>query len=295
MRDERQPGRARQPAVRRISARLDPDRHQRPRRRARLARARHRAVAGHDGRGQLRRAHPQHHRRAVADQRRPAEQGRGAAQRHDGLEPRRLRPASSGKNRRAPGCSADDARLGASGRRNASRKVSASSDRPCHACATWRDGRHSHDFICSTCAIPPNTKPGHVAGAISAPGGQLVQATDQYVGTLGARIVLVDDAEVRAMMTASWLRQMGWTDVFVLAEAGAETGWPASPLLNRESRPEAAIHPNVARRTSFPERGNDHRSIAQPRLSQGSHPRCVVRHSHAARGRAQKFRSARWC
>ena len=43
--------------------------------------------------------------------------------------------------------------------------------------------------ICSTCAIRPNMKPATCAGAISAPGGQLVQATDQYVGTLGARIV----------------------------------------------------------------------------------------------------------
>ena len=65
----------------------------------------------------------------------------------------------------------------------------------------------------STCAIRPSTRPGTLLGALSAPGGQLVQATDQYVGTLGARVVLVDDAEVRAVMTASWLRQMGWKDV----------------------------------------------------------------------------------
>ena len=58
-----------------------------------------------------------------------------------------------------------------------------------------------------------------------------MQATDQYVGTLGARIVLVDDAEVRAVMTASWLRQMGWKDVFVLAERGRETGVPNAPVL----------------------------------------------------------------
>jgi len=82
---------------------------------------------------------------------------------------------------------------------------------------------------------PAEYAAGHVAGAISAPGGQLVQATDQYVGTLGARLVLVDDAEVRADMTASWLRQMGWKDVFVLAEAGTETGWPAAPILARDA------------------------------------------------------------
>jgi rhodanese-related sulfurtransferase len=72
---------------------------------------------------------------------------------------------------------------------------------------------------------------GHFPGALSAPGGQLVQATDLYAGTLGARIVLSDDNEVRAVMTASWLKQMGWKDVAVLPEAGKDTGMPASPLL----------------------------------------------------------------
>ena len=82
---------------------------------------------------------------------------------------------------------------------------------------------------------------GHIAGAISAPGGQLVQATDQYIGTLGARVVLVDDLEVRAAMTGSWLRQMGFGDVFLLAEAGNENGCPATPVLENETRLETAI------------------------------------------------------
>jgi rhodanese-related sulfurtransferase len=88
---------------------------------------------------------------------------------------------------------------------------------------------------------PDEYAAGHVAGAISAPGGQLVQATDQYVGTLGARLVLVDDAEVRAVMTASWLRQMGWKDVAVLVEKGDETGWPAPPTLQSDVRPDLGI------------------------------------------------------
>jgi rhodanese-related sulfurtransferase len=78
---------------------------------------------------------------------------------------------------------------------------------------------------------PAEYAAGHFAGARSAPGGQLVQATDQYVGTLGARIVLCDDNEVRAVMTASWLKQMGWQDVAVLPEAGSETGTPAGIVL----------------------------------------------------------------
>jgi rhodanese-related sulfurtransferase len=82
---------------------------------------------------------------------------------------------------------------------------------------------------------PAEYQAGHFPGAISAPGGQLVQATDLYAGTLGARIVLSDDNEVRAVMTASWLKQMGWREVAVLPEAGQkpeqETGTPTDPVL----------------------------------------------------------------
>jgi rhodanese-related sulfurtransferase len=59
---------------------------------------------------------------------------------------------------------------------------------------------------------------GHLAGSIWAPGGQLVQETESWLATLGARVVLVDDARVRAYMTASWLLQMGWEEVAVLAD-----------------------------------------------------------------------------
>jgi rhodanese-related sulfurtransferase len=88
---------------------------------------------------------------------------------------------------------------------------------------------------------PGEYEAGHMAGAVSAPGGQLVQATDQYVGTLGARIVLVDDAEVRAVMTASWLRQMGWSEVAVLVEPGYETGRPGASVLGSAPAPELRI------------------------------------------------------
>jgi rhodanese-related sulfurtransferase len=57
---------------------------------------------------------------------------------------------------------------------------------------------------------------GHVAGSRHAPGGQLVQASDEYVAVRNARVVLIDPERVRAVMTASWLEQMGWNDVYVL-------------------------------------------------------------------------------
>jgi rhodanese-related sulfurtransferase len=82
---------------------------------------------------------------------------------------------------------------------------------------------------------------GHLPGAIAAPGGQLVQATDQYAGTLGARLVLVDDQEVRAAMTASWLKQMGWRDVFVLIASGQEKGTSPAPILGPAPPSERAV------------------------------------------------------
>lgn len=63
---------------------------------------------------------------------------------------------------------------------------------------------------------PAEFEAGHLAGSTSAPGGQLVQATDEYVGTRGTRIVLIDDDGTRATMSASWLVQMGW-DVSILS------------------------------------------------------------------------------
>ena len=46
-------------------------------------------------------------------------------------------------------------------------------------------------------------------GVVHAPGGQLVQATDQWIGVRNARIVLLDAEDVRAPITASWLRRLG--------------------------------------------------------------------------------------
>ncbi len=51
--------------------------------------------------------------------------------------------------------------------------------------------------------------------SVHAPGGQLIQATDHWVGVKNARLVLVDSEGVRAAMVASWLRQLGH-EAFIL-------------------------------------------------------------------------------
>jgi len=62
---------------------------------------------------------------------------------------------------------------------------------------------------------PEEFEAGHLPGARSTPGGQLVQETDHVASVRGARIVLADDDGVRANMSASWLAQLGW-EVHVL-------------------------------------------------------------------------------
>jgi rhodanese-related sulfurtransferase len=105
--------------------------------------------------------------------------------------------------------------------------------------ARWR-AEESRTLYLFDVRDPAEYAAGHVAGALSAPGGQLVQATDQYAGTLGARIVCVDDKEARAVMTASWLKQMGWREVYVLVASGSETGFPENAVLG-EAPKNAAV------------------------------------------------------
>ena len=62
---------------------------------------------------------------------------------------------------------------------------------------------------------PEEFEAGHLPGARSTPGGQLVQETDHVASVRGARLVLADDDGVRANMSASWLAQLGW-EVYVL-------------------------------------------------------------------------------
>ena len=57
---------------------------------------------------------------------------------------------------------------------------------------------------------PSEYERGHRRHFRNAPGGQLIQATDEYVATRGARIVLTDNDLTRATVTASWLLEMGW-------------------------------------------------------------------------------------
>ena len=62
---------------------------------------------------------------------------------------------------------------------------------------------------------PAEFRDGRLPGFRSAPGGQLVQETEQFAPVRGARIVLADSDGVRANLTAHWLAQMNH-EVYVI-------------------------------------------------------------------------------
>ncbi|MGE4370720.1 MAG: rhodanese-like domain-containing protein [Burkholderiaceae bacterium] len=79
--------------------------------------------------------------------------------------------------------------------------------------------RQDNDVLCYVLDVRTREEyeEGHPCGSVHAPGGQLLQATDRFVASLSADIVLYDACLLRAATTASWLKQMGAPRVFVLA------------------------------------------------------------------------------
>jgi rhodanese-related sulfurtransferase len=96
--------------------------------------------------------------------------------------------------------------------------------------ADWRREAGRRTLYVMDVRDPAEYRAGHLPGSVMAPGGQLVQETDSWLGVWGARVVLVDDTGVRARMTASWLKRMGWDAVVLdggLDGAELERGTPA--------------------------------------------------------------------
>lgn len=107
--------------------------------------------------------------------------------------------------------------------------------------SAWLSQQGRSTYLCDV-RTPEEFAVGSLPGAQHTPGGQLIQATDQYVAVRGARLVLFDSDGVRALVVASWLRQLGW-EAYVLSEGlyadiDAGHGYDAVPVV--DSLPELA-------------------------------------------------------
>ena len=127
---------------------------------------------------------------------------------------------------------------------------------------------------------------GHIPGMKNVPGGQLVQETDRHAATWGARVVLVDDDGVRAVMTAHWMKQMGWDAAAMTVDMRAEgrqTGAWTPRVLGLDGVTIPTIDRGVVAGAHAGRRRQRRRRGLEPRLSRRAYPRSVVRHPGAPR------------
>jgi rhodanese-related sulfurtransferase len=110
----------------------------------------------------------------------------------------------------------------------------------------WRTEAAKRTLYIFDVRQPDEFAAGHIPCSRNAQGGQLVQATDEYAAVRGARFVLVDDTEVRAVMTAHWLKQMGLTQVYVLRGGLGGSGFGARGLERGEAPPALPPLPPVS-------------------------------------------------
>ncbi len=85
----------------------------------------------------------------------------------------------------------------------------------------WRQADNATLYLCDV-RSPAEFAAGHLPGARSTPGGQLVQNVDRYLVTRGARTVLIDNDGVRAKASGYWLARMGYRNVHVITAEGSE-------------------------------------------------------------------------
>ncbi|MDG2278499.1 MAG: rhodanese-like domain-containing protein, partial [Pseudomonadales bacterium] len=115
----------------------------------------------------------------------------------------------------------------------------------------WQQERDSNSLFILDVRTIEEFDLNHLEGAVHAPGGQLVQATDEYIGVRNARIVLVDNDATRATMTASWLTQMGHPNIRTFAiddnpDLATVSGARTKPVVGLDNDRLTMIAPAVA-------------------------------------------------
>lgn len=108
----------------------------------------------------------------------------------------------------------------------------------------WLRAGERNVFVCDV-----RTEEEHLRDRLPAivqhtPGGQLIQATDQYVGVRKARVVLYDPDGIRAPAVASWLKQLGW-EVYLLPELGPLANADAPATIRPVLRHTQGLHPDA--------------------------------------------------
>ena len=114
--------------------------------------------------------------------------------------------------------------------------------------AAWRAQADTRALFVFDVRSPEEYRAGHLPGMKNVPGGQLVQETDRHAAIWGGWVVCVDDDGVRGIMTAHWMKQMGWNAVaLTLDRLSGETGPYTPPALGMIDAPTIDVTALAAR------------------------------------------------
>ena len=117
----------------------------------------------------------------------------------------------------------------------------------------WKREVHKKTLYLFDVRQPEEFSAGHIYGSRNVPGGQLMYSIDEHAAVRNARYVLIDDTEVRAVMTAHWLNQMGLPHVYVLKHGLGGSGFggrglaygPVPPTISRQPRVACVSAPEL--------------------------------------------------
>ena len=114
--------------------------------------------------------------------------------------------------------------------------------------AAWRAQADTRALFVFDVRSPEEYAAGHLPGMKNVPGGQLVQETDRHAAIWGGWVVCVDDDGVRGIMTAHWMKQMGWNAVALTVDClSGETGPYVPPALGMTAAPTIDVAGLAAR------------------------------------------------
>ena len=85
--------------------------------------------------------------------------------------------------------------------------------------ATFRAEADERSLYLLDVRTPDEFAAGHLPGSVSAPSWDVAPWVFRHAATHNARVVLIDNDQVRATVAASWIIQIGWGEVFVLGDA----------------------------------------------------------------------------
>jgi rhodanese-related sulfurtransferase len=137
----------------------------------------------------------------------------------------------------------------------------------------WLADQTRTTFLCDV-RSPEEFARATLPGAQHTPGGQLVQATDQFIGVRGARLVVFDHENVRAPAMASWLAMLGW-EVAVFSNAFTDP-WQTNPI----STPTQIVSQNVLDRSVTISAGELKQAISEATLCLDVRPSTKYRDAH---------------